>query len=64
VLEAADLNQGLACGREAGVACRVPVEMRPFGWRRTRGKGVGPALLFLCDVGMKKAVDPCEKETA
>jgi len=30
VLEAADLNEALAWGRKAAVACRVPVEVRPF----------------------------------
>jgi len=31
VLEAADLNEALAWGRKAAVACRAPVEVRPFG---------------------------------
>ena len=31
VLEAADLNEALAWGRKAVVACRAPVEVRPFG---------------------------------
>lgn len=30
VLEAADLNEALAWGRKATVACRAPVEVRPF----------------------------------
>jgi hypothetical protein len=30
VLEAADLEQALAWGRKAAVACRAPVEVRPF----------------------------------
>jgi len=30
VLEAADLNEALTWGRKAAVACRVPVEVRPF----------------------------------
>ena len=30
VLEAADLNAALAWGRKAAVACRAPVEVRPF----------------------------------
>lgn len=30
VLEAADLNEALGWGRKAAVACRVPVEVRPF----------------------------------
>jgi len=30
VLEAADLDAALAWGRKAAVACRVPVEARPF----------------------------------
>src|SRR5437660_8878871 len=35
VLEAADLDEALAWGRKAAVACRTPVEVRPFG--RTNG---------------------------
>jgi len=31
VLEAASLNDALAWGRKAVVACRAPVEVRPFG---------------------------------
>jgi hypothetical protein len=31
VLEAADLIEALAWGRKAAVACRAPVEVRPFG---------------------------------
>jgi hypothetical protein len=30
VLKAADLDEALAWGREAAVACRAPVEVRPF----------------------------------
>ena len=30
VLEAADMDEALAWGRKAAVACRVPVEVRPF----------------------------------
>ena len=30
VLEAADLNEALVWGRKAAVACRAPVEVRPF----------------------------------
>jgi hypothetical protein len=30
VLEAADLDEALACGRKAAVACRAPVEVGPF----------------------------------
>jgi hypothetical protein len=30
VLEAANLDEALACGRKAVVACRAPVEVRPF----------------------------------
>jgi hypothetical protein len=35
VLEATDLDEALAWGRKAAVACRAPVEARPFG--RTAG---------------------------
>jgi len=35
VLEAANLDDALAWGRKAAVACRAPVEVRPFG--RTNG---------------------------
>ncbi len=31
ILEAADLDEALAWGRKATVACRAPVEVRPFG---------------------------------
>jgi hypothetical protein len=34
VLEAADLNEALAWGRKAAVACRAPVEVRRFHDRR------------------------------
>jgi len=30
ILEAADLEEALAWGRKAAVACRAPVEVRPF----------------------------------
>ena len=30
ILEAADLNEALTWGRKAAVACRAPVEVRPF----------------------------------
>jgi hypothetical protein len=30
VLEAADLNEALEWGRKAAIACRAPVEVRPF----------------------------------
>ena len=30
VLDVADLDEALAWGRKAAVACRVPVEVRPF----------------------------------
>jgi hypothetical protein len=30
VVEAADLDEALAWGRKAAVACRAPVEVRPF----------------------------------
>jgi hypothetical protein len=31
ILEAADMDEALAWGRKAAVACRAPVEVRPFG---------------------------------
>jgi hypothetical protein len=31
VLEAADLDEALEWGRKAAIACRAPVEVRPFG---------------------------------
>ena len=31
ILKAADLDEALAWGRKAAVACRAPVEVRPFG---------------------------------
>jgi len=31
VLEAANLDEALAWGRKAVIACRAPVELRPFG---------------------------------
>ena len=30
VLDAADMNEALAWGRKAAIACRAPVEVRPF----------------------------------
>jgi hypothetical protein len=30
ILEAADMNEALEWGRKAAVACRAPVEVRPF----------------------------------
>jgi hypothetical protein len=36
VLEAANLEDALAWGRKAVVACRAPVEVRAFGIRRKR----------------------------
>lgn len=30
VLDLADLDEAVACGRKATVACRAPVEVRPF----------------------------------
>lgn len=30
ILEAADMDEALAWGRKAAVACRAPVEVRPF----------------------------------
>ena len=37
VLEAADLDEALAWGRKAAVACRAPVEVRQFHSRRSNG---------------------------
>src|ERR1700726_2112294 len=34
ILECADLNEALAWGRKAAVACRAPVEVRPILLRR------------------------------
>jgi hypothetical protein len=31
ILEAADMDEALAWGRKAVIACRAPVEVRPFG---------------------------------
>jgi len=36
ILEAADMDEALAWGRKAAVACRAPVEVRPFHAPRTR----------------------------
>ena len=36
VLEAANLDDALAWGRKAAVACRAPVEVRPFGTLKKR----------------------------
>jgi hypothetical protein len=33
VLKAADMDEALEWGRKAAVACRAPVEIRPFGVR-------------------------------
>jgi hypothetical protein len=38
VLEAANLDDALAWGRKAAVACRAPVEVRPILLRRTQRK--------------------------
>ncbi len=38
ILEAANLDDALAWGRKAVVACRAPVEVRPFG-RQVRRNG-------------------------
>ncbi len=37
VLEAANLDEALAWGRKAAVACRAPVEVRQFHSRRSNG---------------------------
>ena len=37
VLEAADMDEALAWGRKAALACRGSVEVRPFAQRRTGG---------------------------
>jgi hypothetical protein len=42
VLEAADLDEALAWGRKAAVACRAPVEVRPILLRRTQRKAGDP----------------------
>src|SRR5689334_7886179 len=34
VLEAAGMDEALAWGRKAAIACRAPVEVRPFNSRR------------------------------
>jgi hypothetical protein len=36
ILEAANLDEALAWGRKAAVACRAPVEVRPFQRRERR----------------------------
>jgi serine/threonine-protein kinase len=36
VLKAADLNEALAWGRKAALACRASVEVRPFGYQQLR----------------------------
>jgi hypothetical protein len=41
VLEAADLDEALAWGRKAAVACRTPVEVRPILLRRTLTEATG-----------------------
>jgi hypothetical protein len=38
VLEAADMDEALAWGRKAAVACRAPVEVRQFLFRPTQPK--------------------------
>jgi hypothetical protein len=38
VLEAASLDEALAWGRKAAVACRAPVEVCPFNYGETRSK--------------------------
>jgi hypothetical protein len=42
VLEAADLSAALAWGRKAAIACRAPVEVRPFHQMAAQDPG-GPA---------------------
>ena len=37
ILEAADLDEALAWARKAAVACRAPVEVRPFQSRTKLG---------------------------
>ena len=39
VLEAADLDEALAWGRKAVVACRAPVEVRAFSFRPAPSRG-------------------------
>lgn len=41
ILECADMNEALAWGRKAVVACRVPVEVRAFLRIRPAGKPLG-----------------------
>jgi len=41
VLEAADLDEALAWGRKAVVACRAPVEVRPILFRPAPRQGPG-----------------------
>ena len=41
VLEAADLDEALAWGRKAVVACRAPVEVRAFGNTRLKTDSAG-----------------------
>jgi hypothetical protein len=38
VLELADLDEALAWWRKAVVACRAPVEVRPFHGRKSQGE--------------------------
>ena len=38
ILEAADMNEALEWGRKAAVACRAPVEVRPFHMMPDEGK--------------------------
>jgi hypothetical protein len=43
ILEAADLDEALAWGRKAAVACRAPVEVREFLQRERRDGRSAPA---------------------
>ena len=56
VLEAADLNEALAWGRKAAVACRAPVEVRPF-W-------VEPPIEIVFTAPVAGEQEPLFKETA
>ena len=48
VLEAADLNEALAWGRKAAVACRAPVEVRPILLRSDRRLRAGIEIKIVC----------------
>ena len=37
VLEASDMNEAIEWGRKAAIACRAPVEVRPFHWYPGKG---------------------------